>query len=193
MMMRTARVMAAAGLAVLSGTTAMLAQATLKPAAQVHIEAARKAAGTDNKGVFDVTCGYVTQGPRPSTPAAPRQPGPPARETWYKEPAKVFDNLYFLGQSEYSSWAVTTSQGIIVIDTIYDYSIEDEVVNGLKAVGLGPTTIKYAVVSHAHVDHIGGAKYLQEHFGTRVVMSSIDWDVASRVIETYLGLAKKAA
>ena len=51
---------------------------------------------------------------------------------------KVFDNLYFLGQTEYSVWAVTTSQGIIVIDTIFDYSVEDEVVGGLKKLGLDP-------------------------------------------------------
>jgi metallo-beta-lactamase class B len=38
------------------------------------------------------------------------------------------------------------------------------------------------MVSHAHTDHIGGAKYLQEHFGTRVVMSSIDWDVTEKSI-----------
>ena len=91
------------------------------------MQAARKAAGTEHTGVFDVTCGELTPPQRSSTPGAPRQPGPPARETWHPEPAKVFDNLYFLGQSEYSSWAVTTSQGIIVIDTIFDYSVEDEV------------------------------------------------------------------
>ena len=34
---------------------------------------------------------------------------------------KVFDNLYFLGQTEYSVWAVTTSAGVILIDAIFDY------------------------------------------------------------------------
>ena len=68
-----------------------------------------------------------------------RPPGPPARETWYAEPVKVFDNLYFVGQTEYSAWAVTTSDGIIIIDPIFDYSVEDEVVNGLKKLGLDPS------------------------------------------------------
>jgi metallo-beta-lactamase class B len=77
---------------------------------------------------------------------------------------------------------MTTSQGIIVIDTIFDYSVEDEVVNGLKKLGFNPADIKYALVSHAHTDHIGGARYLQEHFGTRVVMSKEDWDFAERSI-----------
>ncbi|HEX7140263.1 MAG TPA: MBL fold metallo-hydrolase, partial [Vicinamibacterales bacterium] len=112
--------------------------------------------------------------------AAPRLPGPPARETWHAEPVKVFDNLYFFGQSEYSVWAITTSQGIIVLDTIFDYSVEEEVAGGMKKLGLDPTNIKYAIVSHAHPDHDGGARFLQDHYGTRVIMSPADWDVLDR-------------
>jgi metallo-beta-lactamase class B len=93
---------------------------------------------------------------------------------------KVFDNLYFFGQTEYSVWALTTSQGIIVLDTIFDYSVENEVVGGMKKMGLDPANIKYAIVSHAHPDHDGGARYLQEHFGTRVIMSPADWDVLDK-------------
>jgi hypothetical protein len=114
--------------------------------------------------------------------AGGRQAGPPPASQWHAEPAKVFDNLYFVGMTEYSAWALTTSQGIIVIDAIFDYSVEDEVVNGLKKLGLNPADIKYVLVSHAHTDHIGGAKYLQDHFGAKVVMSNEDWDFADRTI-----------
>lgn len=97
---------------------------------------------------------------------------------------KVFDNLYFVGQTEYSAWAVTTSAGIIIIDTIFDYSVEDEIVGGLKKLGRDPATIKYAIVSHGHFDHSGGARYLQEHFGTRVILSAADWDLLDRSPQT---------
>jgi metallo-beta-lactamase class B len=93
---------------------------------------------------------------------------------------KVFDNLYFFGQSEYAVWAITTSAGIIVLDTIFDYSVEEEVVGGMKKLGLDPANIKYAIVSHAHPDHDGGAKFLQDHYGTRVIMSPADWDVLDK-------------
>jgi metallo-beta-lactamase class B len=96
------------------------------------------------------------------------------------EPVKVFDNLYFFGQSEYAVWAITTSQGIIVIDTIFDYSVEEEVAGGMKKLGLDPANIKFAVVTHAHPDHDGGAKFLQDHYGTRVIMSPADWDVLDK-------------
>jgi hypothetical protein len=59
----------------------------------------------------------------------------PARETWHAEPVKVFDNLYFVGMTEFSSWAVTTSAGIIIIDPVFDYSVEDEIVGGLRKLG----------------------------------------------------------
>jgi len=99
---------------------------------------------------------------------------------WYAEPVKVFDNLYFFGQSEYAVWAITTSQGIIVLDTIFDYSVEEEVAGGMKKLGLDPANIKYAIVSHPHPDHDGGAKFLQDHYGTRVIMSPADWDVLDK-------------
>jgi metallo-beta-lactamase class B len=104
----------------------------------------------------------------------------PAREQWHAEPVKVFDNLYFVGQTEYSAWAVTTSAGIIIIDTIFDYSVEDEVVGGLKKLGLDPAQIKYVIVSHGHGDHSGGAKFLQDTYKARVLMSEADWDLLSR-------------
>ncbi len=144
-----------------------------------HVAAARSAAGQDHLAVFDLLCTAPAPAPpaAPTRPAAAPPPAPPDRSQWHREPVKVFDNLYFVGQSEFSAWAVTTSAGIILVDTIFDYSVEDEVVNGLKTLGLDPAQIKYAIVSHGHGDHSGGAKYLQDHFGTRVVLSATDWDL----------------
>jgi metallo-beta-lactamase class B len=142
--------------------------------AESHFAAAKAAAGTDHVALFEATC-VREPGPPPAL-TGPREV--PERSTWHHEPVKVFDNLYYIGEKEYSAWAVVTSDGIIVIDTIWSHSVEDEIVNGLKKLGFDPANIKYALVSHAHIDHIGGAKYLQEKFGTRIVMSAADWDFA---------------
>jgi len=146
-----------------------------------HIEAARRAAGSEHLPVFNDLCGSLT--PRPA-PAAARGPAPaaqstdpPPRSQWHVDPVKVFDNLYYLGQTEYTAWAVTTSAGIIVIDPLFEYSVEDEVVDGLTKLGLNPREIKYVLVSHGHRDHVGGAKLLQDRFGAHVVMSAADWDL----------------
>jgi metallo-beta-lactamase class B len=102
------------------------------------------------------------------------------RPEWYAEPVKVFDNLYYVGQTEYSAWAVTTSEGIIIIDPIFDYSVEAEIVEGLRTVGLDPADIRYVIVSHGHSDHAGGARYLQDRFGARVILAPEDWDLLER-------------
>ena len=142
---------------------------------QTHIAAAKAAAGQEHKGLFDRVCTFETE-----QPAASQSKGPPDRSKWHAEPVKVFDNLYFVGQTEYSAWAVTTSDGIIVVDALWDYSVEDEVVNGLKKLGLDPAKIKYVLVSHGHIDHAGGAKLLQDRFGARVILSAADWDLLDR-------------
>jgi metallo-beta-lactamase class B len=166
-----------------------------------HVAAAKAAAGNDFQNLFNFQCygpGPGGQRPVPGAPApAARGPqaggqagaaragggraaGPPDRSTWHVDPVKVFDNLYFFGQTEYAVWAITTSQGIIVIDTIFDYSVEDEVAEGMKKLGLDPANIKYAIVTHPHPDHDGGAKFLQDHYNTRVIMSPADWDVLDK-------------
>jgi metallo-beta-lactamase class B len=151
-------------------------------AADVHVAAARAAAGQEHLGLFDRICTASAPASVPTSPQAGTTPpqGPPDRTRWHAEPAKVFDNLYFVGEIEYSAWAVTTSNGIILIDAIFDYSVEEQVVGGLKKLGLDPTTIRYVIVSHGHRDHVGGARYLQEKLGARVVMSAEDWDLVER-------------
>jgi metallo-beta-lactamase class B len=136
-----------------------------------HIAAAKSAARDEHLGLFNSVCTPSTE-PRPAA-----APGPPPRSEWHSEPAKVFDNLYFVGQTEYSAWAVNTSGGIIIVDAIWDYSVEDEVVGGLKKLSLDPAKIKYVLVSHGHIDHAGGAGYLQDHFGAHVIASAADWDL----------------
>ena len=173
---------------------ATLAAQTANDTPDVHIAAAKAAAGDDFQNLFEFQCnGPGPGGPRAAAGRGPgrgqgaggraggqRPSGPPDPSTWHVEPVKVFDNLYFFGQSEYAVWAITTSEGIIVLDTIFDYSVEDEVAGGMKKLGLDPANIKYAIVSHPHPDHDGGARFLQDHYGTRVIMSPADWDVLDK-------------
>ena len=115
----------------------------------------------------------------------------PARDTWYAEPAKVFDNLYFVGGKVHSAWALTTSEGIILIDTIYPYNSEELIVGGMQKLGLDPRNIKYVLISHAHGDHIGGAEMLQTRYGARVVMGGPDWDLVEKYPNRYKTMAPK--
>ena len=169
------------GLALMMAAGIGLGCANAAPASgsiDAHLAAAQKAAGTDFPGTLARTCIVPSGG---SDDAAARRgaraPRPtPARDTWYAEPVKVFDNLYWVGTKIHSSWAIKTSAGIILIDTLFNYAAEPEIVEGLKKLGLDPATIKYVIVTHGHGDHDEGAKLLQDKFGTHVIMGAPDWD-----------------
>jgi metallo-beta-lactamase class B len=88
--------------------------------------------------------------------------------------------VYRVGTIEHSAWAVTTSAGIILMDAIFDYNVQDEVVEGLRKLGQDPTTIKYAIIGHGHGDHVGGAKLLQAEFNTHIILAAPDWDLLDR-------------
>jgi metallo-beta-lactamase class B len=184
MAMKTNSTKAGAALAVFSifcGASA-LAQNSPDPM-DAYLIAARTAAGFDFTGTLARLCIAPPFVPNTVRDVAP---GPaPARDTWFAEPAKVFDNLYFVGSKIHSSWALTTSEGIILIDTLFTYNSEEEIVGGLKKLGLDPGTVKYVIISHAHADHVGGAKMMQERYGSHIVMGGPDWDSIAKSVNAY--------
>lgn len=92
------------------------------------------------------------------------------------EPARVFDNLYFVGDRGTSAWALTSSEGIILLDAGFQNNVESTILAGMRKLGLNPADIKYVIVSHGHNDHFGGAKLLQDTYKARIVMSEADWE-----------------
>ncbi len=158
-----------------AASTFAIAHAAAAPAGEgveAHLAAAKAAAAFDFTGTLARVC--IAPATGPGRDVAP--PPPPARDTWFTEPAKVFDNLYFVGTKIHSSWALTTSDGIILIDTLYDYASDEAIAGGLKKLGLDPNNVKYVIISHAHGDHVGGAKMMQDRFHSRLVMTGLDWD-----------------
>ena len=148
-------------------------EARAQDSVEAHVAAAKAAAGTDYTRMFDNLCS-----PSVLEPRGPREAGPypPPASEWDAEPAKVFDNLYYIGSKTVSAWAVTTSEGIILLDALFEYSVEEEIVNGLKKLGLDPADIKYVILSHAHGDHYAGAPYLQERLNAKILLGGPDWD-----------------
>ena len=156
------------------------------------ISAAKNAAGTDWAGTFLRLCippppaapagaarGAARGAAPPAAAATPART--PARDTWYAEPAKVADNLYFLGTRIHNAWAIVGSEGIIVLEALFDYAAQDEVIGGMKKLGLDTGKVKYVILSHAHADHDGGAKLLQDEIpGVHLVYGAEDWDAIDR-------------
>lgn len=176
----------------------------IKAATQVHLDRAQQAAGRD----FVAPLGLCNQA-RPAAlrvvlPAMEvlRGAGPTTAEQVRAgktleeiratggyvrsapPPTKVLDNLVYLGIEDATAWAVLTSEGIVLIDSLNNRrEWIDRIEPGMRRIGLKPEDIKYVIVTHGHGDHFGGAAYLQEKYGARVVMSAVDWESAPRLID----------
>jgi metallo-beta-lactamase class B len=108
-------------------------------------------------------------------------------------PTKIFDDLIYLGTNRVASWAIVTSAGIIQIDSLDDPDEAQRViVGGYKKLGLDPAQMKYLILTHGHNDHFGGAKYLQDTYHPRVLMSALDWDMVAKLSPSNNGAAVPA-
>jgi metallo-beta-lactamase class B len=163
------------GSAIFLATTPVLAQ-TPPMTVEGQMSAAKAAAGLNWPGTYLRLC----VPPPPAVIGGGGGGGTPPKDVWYAEPAKVADNLYFIGTKVHSAWAIVGSDGIIIIEALYDYAANDEIIGGMKKLGLDITKVKYVLLSHAHGDHDGGAKLLQDSIpGARLVYGAADWDLVA--------------
>lgn len=104
-----------------------------------------------------------------------------ARGPSWLPPAKAFDNLWYIGNDFVGVWVLDTGAGLVLFDALQsEAEVRDQLEPGLKALGFAPGDIRYVVVTHGHWDHYGGAKYLQDTYGTRIALSAADWDMLAR-------------
>lgn len=134
---------------------------------EMHVENARRLAGTDLTAPFEFFC--VPGNARPNNFAAPPL-----------EPVKLFDNLYAAGNSETVVHAITTSAGIVLIDSGVAAEVESVLVPGLIDLGLDPADVKLVLLGHGHSDHFGGAAYFQTRYGARIGTTEADWDTIAQ-------------
>ena len=71
------------------------------------------------------------------------------------KPTKVFDNVYCIGTVSVVAWVINTSDGLILIDSMWDNRDAKLIEEGIKNFGLDPKNLKYIILSHGHGDHYG--------------------------------------
>nr|HET7857739.1 MBL fold metallo-hydrolase [Caldimonas sp.] len=176
-------VVACCAVAPTTWTAAIAAERTTASAASVeaHVEAAHRAAGSDLAALVTLCK------PASPTPMTAEQvdrylasqialPAPP--------PGRAFDNLYFVGGAWVSAWALTTSEGIILIDALDNEAEASTLIEGgLRRLGLDPAQIRVIIVTHGHGDHYGGVPYLVDKYRARVVMSDRDWTMMATKLD----------
>ena len=93
------------------------------------------------------------------------------------KPTKVFDNVYCIGSVSVVAWVIETSDGLILIDSMWDDRDAKLIEEGIKGFGLNPKDLKYIILSHGHGDHYGGANYLRNKYAAKVVLTKTDTDL----------------
>ena len=174
------------GALLVTGWLAGDAKAQVSEAA-AHVAAARAAVAPSGATpahpfhVFQFLADQLCAEPKlPDQMRQDNRTAPRARETWYRAPVKLFDNLYFIGTTGAGIYAINTSAGIIVLDTSFHYNTE-ALVEELTQFGLDPNNIKYVIVSHGHDDRYFGASVLQKKYpSARIILSEQDWDVMAQ-------------
>ena len=90
-------------------------------------------------------------------------------------PFQIFDNVYFVGNEAVSSYLITTSDGLVLIDTTNALMV-DRTLDNIRQLGFDPKDIKYVFVTEAHEIHYGGAAQIKAETGATICMSAADWD-----------------
>lgn len=131
-------------------------------AVKALIEKAKKAGGPMWAGEEHFFC----EAPRANSPS-----DPPI------EPTKIFDNVYVIGNQGTVAYVISTSDGLMMIDSLSADQTETQLLPGFQKLALDPAKVKIIVVGHGHADHFGGTPYFQEHYGSKVYIAAADWDL----------------
>ena len=97
-------------------------------------------------------------------------------------PTKIFGNLYFVGTEPASSHLVDTGDGLILFDTGYFENLY-EVIDNIYRLGFDPRQIKYILLTHGHIDHLGGARALRALCGARIALGKEDREYANGTLD----------
>ena len=135
------------------------------PASLAHLKTAQSLAGTDPFLAIPHSFFCVAGNARAQNNNAPDL-----------EPTRLFGNVYAVGNSETTVYALTSSEGIVLLDAGFEAKAESLAAQ-LKTLNLDPARVKYILLGHGHADHFGGARFFQATYGTKIAASAADWDL----------------
>ncbi|MBW2038148.1 MAG: MBL fold metallo-hydrolase [Deltaproteobacteria bacterium] len=99
-------------------------------------------------------------------------------------PAEVITDIYLVGSADITDpkdccvYLLDLGE-LVLIDAGAGTSF-DEIVHNIEGLGLDPERIATVILTHCHIDHIGGAPQFRERFGTRIIMHHLDAEVVER-------------
>lgn len=99
------------------------------------------------------------------------------------KPFEIADGLYYVGSRDLAAYLVATPAGLILINANTPQS-PPQLKKSVEALGFHWKDIHILLISHAHVDHAGGAAAIRKQTGARLEVMEGDVDVMETGGET---------
>ncbi len=100
------------------------------------------------------------------------------------KPIKITEEIYRVGGADLTSGKdcavyLLDLDELVLID-IGSGEGFDRLINNIEKAGFRPGDITTIILTHCHVDHIGGANLFRERFGARLIMHNKDTGIVKR-------------
>ncbi len=94
------------------------------------------------------------------------------------KPVQITKDLYLIGDSDITdsrdcSVYLLDLGELVLIDAGAGPSAH-ALIQNIKGFGLDPSKISTVILTHCHIDHVGGAREFKERFGAHIVMHELD-------------------
>lgn len=91
----------------------------------------------------------------------------------YLHPFQIFGNVWYVGDSWVCVHLIDTGDGLLLIDS-GNCGATAMLVQAIWEAGFDPADVRWIIHSHGHVDHIGGANFFKQMYGTKLLLSAPD-------------------
>ncbi|MCX8110221.1 MAG: MBL fold metallo-hydrolase, partial [Syntrophorhabdaceae bacterium] len=100
------------------------------------------------------------------------------------KPTEIIKDVYIIGDSgmtdskDCSVYLINLGE-LVMIDTGAGESV-DKIIKNIEKLALKPDKLSTIVLTHCHIDHIGGAEELRRRYNARIIMHEKDAEVVER-------------
>jgi glyoxylase-like metal-dependent hydrolase (beta-lactamase superfamily II) len=96
------------------------------------------------------------------------------------KPREIANDIYLVGNSDMTdskdcSVYLLDFGELVLIDTGVGEGV-NAIIKNIEGLGLDPEKISTIILTHRHIDHVGGAHKLRERFGARIIIHTLDAD-----------------
>jgi len=95
-----------------------------------------------------------------------------------KRPFSVWKDVYLVGSAEishpYDCCIYLIDAGELVLVDAGAGESNDRLIENIRSLGFAPEKLHSVIVTHAHIDHIGGLAYFQENYGVKTIAHNLD-------------------